>query len=45
VIAGFEWVLSESFALGLRGTYDAFVDLNLPWRHQLGVSLGLIVLL
>jgi len=45
VSAGVEWVLSESFALGLRGTYDAFVDLNLPWRHQLGVSLGLIVLL
>lgn len=45
VSAGFEWVISESFALGLRGSYDAFVDLNLPWRHQLGVSLGLIVLL
>jgi outer membrane protein len=41
---GLDWVLSESFSLGLRGSYDVFVDLNRPWRHQLGLTLGVAVL-
>jgi outer membrane protein len=42
---GLDWVLSESFALGVRGSYDVFVELNQPWRHQVGVMLALHVLL
>lgn len=42
---GVDWVFSESFALSLRGSYDVFVELNSPWRHQLGVTLGLVILL
>jgi hypothetical protein len=42
---GLDWVFSESFSLGLRGTYELFIDLNRPSRHQLGVVLGVSVLL
>lgn len=42
---GVDWVFSESFALSLRGSYDVFVELNRPWRHQLSVTLGLVILL
>lgn len=41
---GVDWVLSESWSLGARGIYDVFVDLNRPWRHQLGGSLLVSVL-
>jgi outer membrane protein len=37
--AGLDWVVSDSILLGARGTYDVFVELNRPWRHQLGVTL------
>ncbi|MBL8916799.1 MAG: hypothetical protein JNM17_39215 [Archangium sp.] len=42
---GLDWVFHESFALSLRGSYDVFVELNRPWRHQLSVTLGLVILL
>ncbi|MFT3712013.1 MAG: hypothetical protein QM817_30595 [Archangium sp.] len=42
---GIDWVFHESFALSLRGSYDVFVELNRPWRHQLSVTLGLVILL
>lgn len=41
---GLDWVLSESWSIGARGSYDVFVDLNRPWRHQLGGSLVASVL-
>ena len=36
---GFDWILNESWSIGARGIYDVFIDLNRPWRHQLGGSL------
>ena len=41
---GVEWVLDESWSIGARGVYDVFIDLNRPWRHQLGASLNVSVL-
>ena len=41
---GVEWVLDESWSIGARGVYDVFIDLNRPWRHQLGGSLNVSVL-
>jgi hypothetical protein len=41
---GLDWILSESFALGARLVYDVFVDLNRPWRQQLGGSINVSVL-
>lgn len=41
---GLDWILSESWSVGARGHYDVFVDLNRPWRHQLGGSLIVCVL-
>lgn len=41
---GLDWVLSESWSVGARGVYDVFVDLNRPWRHQLGGTLNVSVL-
>ena len=41
---GIDWVLSESWSVGARGIYDVFVDLNRPWRHQLGLTLTVSVL-
>lgn len=38
--AGLDWILSDSFSLGARLVYEVFVDLNRPWRHQLGGSLN-----
>lgn len=43
--AGLEWVLSESFALGARATWDLFIRLNEPWMSQLGGALTLTILL
>ena len=41
---GLDWVLNDSWAIGARGSYDVFIDLNGPWRHQLGGSLTASVL-
>lgn len=41
---GLDWVLSESWAVGARGIYDVFIQLNGAWRHQLGGSLSISVL-
>lgn len=43
--AGLDWVFDDSLSLGVRASYDAFIDLNAPWRHQLGLMLALHVLL
>jgi len=41
---GLDFILSESWSIGARGIYDVFIDLNRPWRHQLGGSLVVCVL-
>ena len=41
---GIDWVVSESWSIGARGIYDVFIDLNGPWRHQLGGTLMVSVL-
>ena len=41
---GLDWVLTESWAVGARFAYDAFIRLNDPWRHQLGGTLTVSVL-
>ena len=41
---GLDWVLTESWSVGARAIYDVFIDLNRPWRHQLGGSLIVSVL-
>jgi outer membrane protein len=41
---GLDWVLTESISVGARGIYDVFIQLNGPWRHQLGGSLAVSVL-
>lgn len=41
---GLDWVLSESWSVGARAHYDVFLELNRPWRHQLGGSLVVLVL-
>ena len=41
---GLDWVLTESWSVGARGLYDVYVDLNRPWRHQLGGTLNVSVL-
>ena len=44
VTLGIDWILSESWSVGARGIYDVFIDLNRPWRHQVGGSLIVSVL-
>jgi outer membrane protein len=41
---GLDWTLSESWAVGARFSYDVFVRLNDPWRHQLGGTFTVSVL-
>ncbi len=41
---GLDWILTESWSVGARAIYDVFIDLNRPWRHQLGGSLIVSVL-
>lgn len=41
---GIDWVLSDSWSIGARAIYDVFIDLNGPWRHQLGGTLLVSVL-
>lgn len=42
---GLDWVVSDSIALELAGTYELFIDLNKPSRHQLGGTLSVLILL
>lgn len=42
--AGLDVVLSESFVVGARVTWDVFIVLNGPWRQQLQGALTLSVL-
>jgi outer membrane protein len=41
---GLDWILTESWSVGARGIYDVYLDLNRPWRHQLGGTLNVMVL-
>ena len=43
--AGLDWVFNTSFAVGVLGSYDVFIRLNAPWRHQLSVLLNFSILL
>lgn len=45
VSAGLDWVFNPSFAIGVLSSYDVFIRLNAPWRHQLSVLINFSVLL
>lgn len=42
--AGCDFFLTDFLSIGLRGSYDMFIDLNRPLRHNFGAGLNVAAL-